>query len=241
VARAVVYLPGWGTDADFYADVLAAVPAAEQRVVDLAGAASLDEMAGRAEAALVPGAALVGISMGGWVARAVAARRPELVARLVLGSSWAEPPDRFLTGLEASVRQLERGSWGDDARDLVALNFAPANRAGPPVDRLIAQLGRLGIPAVLAQARAMLAEPVAAPASAIAAPTLVLAGAHDPAFTAAEQRAAARALLEAGRATVGFELVEGSGHNLPLERPDRVAAAVRRWCLDERPVGFDPL
>jgi pimeloyl-ACP methyl ester carboxylesterase len=158
----------------------------------------------------------------------------------VLGSSWAEPPDRFVAGLQASVRQLERGSWGDDARDLVARNFAPANRAGPLVDRLMAQLERLGIPVVLAQARAMLADPVSAPAGAIAAPTLVLAGAHDPAFTAAEQRTAARDLLEAGRATTGFELVEGSGHNLPLERPDRVAAAVRRWCLEDRPAGFDP-
>jgi 3-oxoadipate enol-lactonase len=240
VARAVVYVPGWGTDADFYADVVTAVPSPDQRVVDLAGAASLEEMEGRVERALGPGDALVGVSMGGWVARAVAARRPELVGRLVLGSTWAEPPPRFITGLEASVRQLERGEWGDDARDLLALNFAPANR-GPLVDRLVAQLERLGIPAVLAQARAMLAAPAAAPADAIAAPALVLAGAHDPAFTAAEQRADALGLLAAGRATVGFELVASSGHNLPLERPDRVAAAVTRWCLGERPEGFDAL
>lgn len=237
---AIVYVPGWGSDADYFADVIPLVDAEDQRVVDLAGARSLDEMVERVRTSMPPGGiALVGMSMGGWVAQAVAARAPERVERLIVGSTWSSMPERFRTALQVSVAQLATGSWGQDVRAELAANFSPRRRAGELPDRLMAMLERLGMPAVRAQAEAMLSDPdVTGTSARIDAPTLVLAAQGDVTFTATEQRELARALIEADRATVGFEVVPDAAHHLSWERPDRLAGAVRRWCLGS-PSGFD--
>lgn len=240
VPRTVVHIPGWGVDADYLSDVLPHVGAPDQRVADLRGCRTRAEMVARVLEDLPPGSALAGVSMGGWVAQAVAAAAPERVARLLLVSTWGTAPPTFVGYLRESEAVLATGTLGEDVRAQVALNFAPERRDGPLPDRLVAALERLGAGEVLAQARAMLAEPDAVPAASVRAATLVVAGGLDTTFAPSAQRALALSLAAAGHATVGFEVVPGCAHNVPLEAPEAYAEAVRRWCVDPRPRGIDP-
>lgn len=197
-------------------------------------------MVARVLADLPPDAAVAGVSMGGWVAQAVAAAAPDRVARLVLASTWGPAPEAFVGYLRESEAVLATGTLGDGLRAQLAPNFAPQHRDGPLPDRLVASLERVGVAQVLTEARAMLAAPDAVPPARVSAPALVLAGGHDTTFTPAAQRALALSLAAAGHATVGFEVVPESAHNIPWEAPEAYAAAVRRWCLDARPRGIDP-
>ncbi len=241
----IVYVPGWGSDADLFAECTDALAdrAPRQEVVDLAGADTLDEMAARVSEALPSQpCALVGCSMGGWISQVVASRHAAAVARLVLASTWSVQPPRFREVLRASVDQLSTGSWGDDLRGQLAAYFRADRRDGPLPDRLVAMVQRVGLRQTLLQARAMLATPdVSGTHAHIAAPTLVVAGALDASFDPAGQRRLATSLLAQNRMTVGFEVIADAAHNLWWEQPERFADALRRWCVEEVVAGVDPV
>ncbi|HEY9273389.1 alpha/beta fold hydrolase [Achromobacter sp.] len=173
---------------------------------------------------------LLGYSMGGLIAGAYAAARPQRVTRLALLSTvFRRSPDET----RAVLARLDAAATQDpEAAAQVSLQrwFTPAFQAARP--ERVASIGQrllhndrasfLAAYRVFAQGDPILAQ--AAPA--IACPALVLTGEQDVGSTPRMTLELAEALPHA-RAQV----VPGQRHMLPVEEPAVVAAALRGFFL----------
>ena len=198
-------------------------------------------LAGNADAALaeldrhgVDRAVVVGHSFGGAVALALAAKRPDRVASLVLVAPAAD---------EAAINRVDRvlaSPLVGTAASFFGIGAAETVLRRPKLRRIAATRGKGALPSAVALAapaagarrhwrsfaveqRALIDEipPLGRSLASIEAPALVLAGHDDhavplPAVSAVVDRLPSAELLE----------LDGAGHQLPLEAADTVAAAV---------------
>jgi 3-oxoadipate enol-lactonase len=167
-------------------------------------------------------AALVGASFGGLVCLQVAARRPELVERLVLLDS--DLADHEFSGeVLAFAREeealLERG----DIRGAARLNaeFWPAPDAATEVRERITQMQERAFE-LEAESEAEEIDPGPVDLGAVRAHTLVVVGEHDKRDFQAIAARLARQLPVAEHA-----VIPGAGHLPALERPYETARLVR--------------
>ena len=194
-----------------------------------ASAPSIDGFADHVAAAVrgLPGrrAVVGGVSMGGYVALSVAARRPDLVAGLVLIDTKAQADDDAARGgRERAIAAIEAGRTGEVLDDLlprlVAADATPAARAEI---RAIADAQDPGaLIDVLAAMRDRPDRTRALPE--ITAPALVVVGAEDVVTPPEVAR-----MLAAGIPNATCEEVAGAGHLTPLEAPDALAALIRTF------------
>jgi len=158
-------------------------------------------------------AAIVGNSYGGFVALDFAARRPELVEKLVLLDAPLMDHDfspEFMEYVEEEERLIDTGDL-DAAVELNLAFWCPG----------IADRVRPMVAAALERENEELPNP---DLGGIRTPTLVAVGEHDkPDFRAISERLA-RELPNAELA-----VIEGAGHLPTMERPDETAALVRRF------------
>ena len=146
-----------------------------------------DDVAGLAAELRIERAALVGISMGGFVALELALRRPALVDRLVLVVTSAGGPTHVSTSPEIMRLLMPDGAEiedGSGARRVCAAVAAPgfAERAPEEIDAFvdIARYRPMSVAAYLRQLDACRAHDVAGRLAEIAVPTLVMHGDVDP-------------------------------------------------------------
>lgn len=205
-----------------------------------AGELTVDGMAADLEALLdergVASTAVVGWSMGGFVAQQLARRAPDRVQALALISTDPGGPETVLANPEVWARLIDcSGSAREQASRLIALLFPPA--LAPAIDRDFGEIvaaGRAALsPAALgAQERAMEAwhrdEPPAA-AGAGTLPTLVVHGSADEVIPAANAELLARRWPGA---TV--EIVDGAAHAVMAQEAERVAVAIGALLADRR-------
>lgn len=170
-----------------------------------------------------------GLSMGGYVAQAIALSAPERVRGLMLictraiGDTADQAQDR-----KALADRVEAAGSGQEALDAVLPKlFGPATTERRP--ELIAQMAKLAGAAsprgIAAALRGMAARPDrTASLASIAVPTLVLAGADDQLIPVEEARAMAEALPDAQ-----LVVVPGVGHLAPLEEPKASNAAIEAF------------
>jgi 3-oxoadipate enol-lactonase len=167
-------------------------------------------------------AALVGASFGGLVCLQVAARRPDVVRRLVLLDAPLAD-HRFSGDVAAFAREEEALLEQGDLRAAARLNaeFWPAPDASTEVRERIAEMQQRAFE-LEAESEARELEPGPIDLSAMAAETLVVVGEHDkPDFHAI----AARLVRELPRAR--HAVVAGAGHLPALESPGETARLVR--------------
>jgi len=163
---------------------------------------------------------VVGLSLGGMTAMRLAAREPDRVDRLALLATSAKPDPQGFLDRAAAVRADGTASI---APAVVARWLTPAYAAGHP--ELVARLEGM-VAAADDEGYALCAEVVAAvdlraDLGRITAPTLVVAGAEDPALPPAHQQAIADGIAGAGLLTVS------PGAHLPnLEQPLEVTGAL---------------
>ncbi len=164
-------------------------------------------------------AVVVGLSLGGYVAMALAARRPELVRGLVLSGATAEP-----IGMRAvPYRALAWAMARFDGPRLDALNarFFRARFVPDIADPILAAgfWSRGGSVAL----RALVGERFAPRLAAYPGPTLIVNGEYDLMFRLAT-RTFARAARDARRVRL-----RGATHLANLDRPEAFSEAVRRF------------
>jgi 3-oxoadipate enol-lactonase len=184
--------------------------------------ADLDELADRLG---LPRFAVVGHSLGGLVAFAFAARRPERVAGLVAISAPVSTPRELPSLLAARLDLVRREGMAAVAAAHEAAGLPAAFREAHPelaatYRSIIASGDPVGY-AALCELGADL--DLTAELGQITAPALLVAGELDSVVTPALLRGAVAA-FPAGAAYV--ELA-GCGHIAPLERPDELAAHLR--------------
>ena len=196
-------LPGHGALADRPFTTATAAAAVERAIVEAAG--------GRA--------VVVGLSLGGYVAMDLAARRPELVRALVLSGATTEPVGRLATPYRALAWVMDRF----DGPRLDAVNawffrtrFAPAI-AYPIIAGGFWSAG--GAQAL----RALVGERFAPRLARYPGPTLIVNGDLDLFF-----RLSAKRFARVSRVRRRVRL-RGATHLANLDRPDAFNRALRRF------------
>jgi len=161
-------------------------------------------------------AVVIGHSLGGSIAIALAARRPALVRGLVLIASCVRLPlidsvgERLVAYLPGPLRRLLFFSM---ARRVL---FAPDVAAGA-IATAMRDLRACRPETLAADVRAARAMDLTEEAAALDVPTLVLAGERDRLTTPALAERLS-ALIRRSR----LAIVDGVGHMLPLEAPERI-------------------
>ena len=186
-----------------------------------------DSMAGIARRILAqapPRFALIGVSMGGYVAFELQRQAPDRVAKLVLLDTTARPDAPEQT--EQRKRQIEMAQNGrfDGIAQLLFPRFVAAarrdDRALQAVVRTMAE--DTGPEAFVRQQTAIMNRADSRPGlGAISCPTLVLVGADDT-LTPPDRAAEMAAAVPGARQVV----VPACGHLSPLEQPQAVTEAL---------------
>jgi 3-oxoadipate enol-lactonase len=172
-----------------------------------------------------------GLSMGGYIAWQFVQRHPARVAKLIVCDSRAaaDSPEAAANRLKMADIVLKEGpeivAWG-----MVPKLFAQCTTEHcPQVIERVRQMMLSSHPVAIAAAhRGMAVRPdVTEWLPTLRIPTLVLCGEHDAISPAAEMKTIAEAIPHAH-----FALIPNAGHMAPMEQPEAVNAAMRRF-IDE--------
>ena len=179
-------------------------------------------------------AVVAGVSMGGYVALALARRHPERLAGIALIDTKAEADAEPARADRERVAVAVTGPEGTAVlAPMLDVQLGATSRSGRPelVARVAADLAAARPPGVAWSQRAMAARPDAtAELPAIAVPAAVVVGEEDGLTPPTGARTLAAALPDAV-----LTVVPRSGHLSPLEAPDAVAAALLALLLRTRP------
>jgi pimeloyl-ACP methyl ester carboxylesterase len=224
----MLLLPGLICDARIWAPQLAAFAELSPVAVDGYGdARSLEAMADRALAVAPRRFSLAGHSMGARVALEVYRKAPERVERLALLSTGTHPVKPGEAEGRHRLLALGREQGVDALIEAWLLPMLTEAHCRDPrlVEPLWAMCRDAGVDRYEAQITALLARPTLEELlPAIACPTLIACG-RDDAWAPIVQHEATAALVPGAELTV----FEQCGHMAPVEAPDQVNSALRRW------------
>lgn len=226
----LLLLPGTLCDGAVFGPALDLVPAAppeRRQAISLVGETTVEAAAARILALAPERFAMLGFSLGGIVALAIAAAAPERVLGLGLVASNARnvrEEDRPGRRAEASVgvsdieRHVGQTLW---PRYVAALAHGDEALRRTVIDMAL----RVGSQALMGQVDVALSRPDSRPhLAALNMPSLVLAGAEDALCPAEMQLEMALALPSATLA-----LIPDAGHFLLLEQPEAAASNIAAW------------
>lgn len=215
----ILLIPGFMLDPDLWSDVRAAL-GRDGRVIDADTTQDLtiEAMADRAIQAMSASAIVIGFSMGGYVARSIAYRAPEKVKGLVLiaTSPRAHAPSAVRAGM--TFRRLGQAA--------IARSLHPDHRTEAMMRRVEQMSERLG-PEVFRRQSEMVRVDDSAMLSQIHCPALIVAAAQDELRSVAESE-----MLHDGIAGSIMQIVECSGHLIPMEQPDVLGGALGDFITD---------
>ena len=223
-------LPGFGCDADSMLELDVALKGNQSikhvKHMLFASETSLDEMVRTIENKYQHSELLlVGVSMGGWEAQAVASKLRSNVKGVILISSWTEAPSQYLQIIKSLHEKIKSGDTLDSFRPLVVEGFIDKQKKDAMADRWVSMANRIGPEMFLRQTKAILGNPnVGQFIPDIECPTLAIAGAADILLTPDDQF---KLLLDP--AIFQTLILESCGHNLIWEQPQMVSSFVKQW------------
>ncbi|MBT9392034.1 alpha/beta hydrolase [Hymenobacter sp. NST-14] len=194
-------VPAGGLTVDAYADAVAAFIAAEK----------------------LSSYVLVGHSMGGKIALALAARQPAGLVGLALLSPSPPTPEP----MTEADRQASRHAWGQPAEaEKTARHITVRALSAAPHRQVVADNLRTSRAAWDAWLLHGSRENISARMAAVAVPCTILAGDQDPIMSPSVHGLETLPLLPAG---TPLEIIGGAGHLLPYEAPAEVADLLRHF------------
>ena len=192
---------------------------------DLAQDDSFAAMAARALAAAPERFALLGFSMGAYVAREMVRQAPERVTRLVqIGTSARPNTAEFDRRNKAAAQRAQEDGFKGLSRGAIRYSLHPDNQDDPALfDFIQAMAQRMGRQAFINQL--LVARRDERPElGGIRCPALVVWSRQDKLRTLEESRE-----LADGIAGAKLRIIEDCGHMIPLERPDALTALLKEW------------
>ena len=223
---AILLVPGFMADETLWNDMLPALTRFAPIVhADLRHDTSVEAMARRVLETAPPTFLLVGFSMGGYVARAIARQAPERVRALVLIATSTRPDTPALQRRKGAIGAAAPSiAFSGLSRTAVATSLHPRQRGNDAmIERIRAMGTRLG--GEVFRRQSMLERPGDLDRlGGIRCPTLVVAAAEDGLRSLEEAREMTDALPDAT-----MEVIADSGHMIPIEAPRRLAALIVPW------------
>jgi pimeloyl-ACP methyl ester carboxylesterase len=192
---------------------------------DLRHDSTIAAMAQRALDAAPPSFVLIGFSMGGYVAREIARLAPERVRALVLVATSTRPDTPALQKRKGAIGKAAPSiAFSGLSRVAVASSLHPKERDNEALIERVRAMGmRLG--GEVFRRQSMLERPGDLDRLIdIHCPTLVVAAAQDQLRSLEEARE-----LQAGIPGAALEVIEDSGHMIPIEAPQRLAEVIVPW------------
>ncbi|MET0246883.1 MAG: alpha/beta hydrolase [Sphingomonas sp.] len=223
----MLLLPGLWCDRTIWAPQLDSLAHLSPIVADYGDARTLTEMAARTLAIAPPRFALAGHSMGARVALEIMRQAPERVERLALLDTGIHPVRPGEADKRHAQRDLGRMQGVEALIDawLPPMLMLAHREAADIVEPLRTMCRRGGLAMFEAQIDALLtrADPRDVLPT-IAVPTLIGVGRQDQ-WSPVEQHRDIAAAIRGSDLTI----FENSGHMAPVEAPEAVTAALRRW------------
>jgi pimeloyl-ACP methyl ester carboxylesterase len=222
----LLLVPGLMTDADLWREVEGALsPFGPTFHADLSRDGSIEAMAQRTLADAPACFILVGFSMGGYVAREIARSAPERVQAMVLIATSARgDPATEAQRKAAMASRLASASTVGLSRSAVSSSLHPENAGDETlIGRIFAMGARLG-PEVFRRQLMLERNGDLDRLSAIRCPTFIVAGEQDRLRSIEEAKE-----LQDGIPGAELTVMEGAGHMIPMEVPERLVDAVVRW------------
>ncbi|MCV3737649.1 alpha/beta hydrolase [Rhizobium sp. TRM96647] len=223
---AMLLIPGFMLDADLWRDVEPALAEfGPVRHADLSQDGAVDDMARRALAEAPEKFALTGFSMGGYVARQIARQAPERVTALILIATSARGDSDVQVQRKAAIAAQDGTAvFKGLSTSAVASSLHPDNVTRMDLIGRVQAMGqRLGAE-VFHRQSLLDRRDERDDLHQIRCPALVIAGEKD------RLRSRAEAIeLHHGLAGSSLEIVENTGHMIPLEAPDALAQVMADW------------
>ncbi len=219
----IFFVPGFMLDADLWRNIepdLHGFGPFAYAEMSLDG--SIEALAERALADAPPRFVLIGFSMGGYVAREMARRAPERVQALVLIATSARGGGANQKARKAAA--VDASTFNGMSRGAIVKSLHP-DRAGDTemIERIRAMGQRLG-PQVFTRQAGIEREDGVPYLGEIRVPTLVIAGAQDGLRSLDEAKE-----LQSGIPDARVEVVEGTGHMIPIEVPRHLSDILGIW------------
>jgi 3-oxoadipate enol-lactonase len=165
-------------------------------------------------------AAVVGLSVGGMIAQGLASLRPDLVSALVLMDTAHKIGT--VEGWNGRIGTVRKGGMAAVAEGILAGWFTQSYRSAmPDFQGYRAMLLRNDIEGYTGVCAALRDADLTESTRALKAPTLCIAGEHDPTTSPALMRTTAD-LIDGAR----LEVVKNAGHIPCVERPKEVAGLI---------------
>ena len=225
----IVLIPGFMADHTLWDDVaphLRTLGAVSYG--DTTTGATIAEMAEHILASAPERFAVVGFSMGGYVAREIARMAPERVLALALVATSARGDTKeYARRKTAAAKAADPARFKGLSRSAVTRSLHP-DRAGDDakIGRIQGMARRLGGEVFVRQASEV-RESDLDRLAAIRCPTLIVAADADALRSLEEARE-----LRDGIAGARLTVIAGSGHMIPIEKPAELAAAIVPWLTE---------
>jgi pimeloyl-ACP methyl ester carboxylesterase len=223
----LVLLPGLLCDAALWSAQTRFFSAEREVIIaDLSGHDTIPDLASHVLALAPPRFALVGLSMGGYVAQEIMRREPGRVDRLALLDTSARPDTpQAIRRRRGLVAQSRVGTFRGVTPRLMKDLIHPMHLNGPIAEAVTAMAVRVGREAYARQQNAIIKRIDGRPyLGDIRVPTLILFGAEDR-LTPVEIAEELHGLIPGSV----LQIIPDTGHLPPLESPDAVNAALAAW------------
>ena len=220
----LVLIPGFMLDETLWDDFCPLLPDNwKVSRTTLAGGNTIKEIAQRIAEQSPERFVLIGFSLGGYVARQLAADFPERVSALVIiASSLREDTEQQAKAKLEAVRALSASTFNGLSSKSIAASLHPRRASDAQlISRIRAMGSRLGYEAFATQSGLRRAD---VPTDSIHCPTLIVASTHDALRPMEETNELANVMPGAS-----LRLFHDSGHMIPLEQPQELAAVVIDW------------
>jgi len=183
---------------------------------------SIDAIAERAVSTMREQAIVIGFSMGGYIARAMAYLAPEKVAALALiaTSSKGDISSRTIRKVEAG----EAATFRCLSRRVIAASVHPEHRTDTLIDRVQRMSDLLGRDVLSRQLQIERFDDTHRLGE-IRCPTAVIAARQDAVRSLVESE-----ILYKGICGASLKIIEHCGHLIPLEQPDALLHALSSLC-----------
>lgn len=228
MSQPVVLLPGLLCDGDLFAQAIESLSdIAHFDVADLTQDDSIKAMASRVLAWAPPRFALLGLSMGGYVAQEIMRQAPGRVTRLaLLDTTYKADTDEARTRRLGFIELAKTGQFKGVTPRLLPMLVHPDHLHVPAVaDTVLAMAERVGKDAFIRQQTAIMGRiDGKADLERIACPALVLCG-RDDQLTPLDVHREMAGLIPTAKLVV----IDQSGHLPPLEQAVAVNAVLRYW------------